>query len=121
MGDSSVGDLTPGYFAEAGLTGIRAFLSDKSSLMLPPYETDEQRALAEQYALDAERGAWGWSRDQALEYFIAGGGDVNEFDAVWERRMAETRREAEAIAARAFHAAGGDILYLVAGRRPSQG
>lgn len=117
-GDSSIGDLLPGYFAQEGLEGVETFLSDKVSMMLPPYDTDEQRALAEQFALDAERGAWGWSREQALGYFVEGGGDVKKFDAVWERRMAETRREADAIAAGTFHTAGGDILYLVAGRRP---
>ncbi len=117
-GDSSVGDLVPGYFAAEGLERIETFLSDKASVMLPPYDSDEQRAISEQYALDAERGAWGWSRDQAHAYFIAGGGAEAEFDAIWQRRMAETRREADAIAAGTFHMAGGDILYLVAGRRP---
>lgn len=116
-GDSSIGDLLPGYFAEEGLDQIETVLSDKVSMMLPPYDTDEQRALADQIALDAERGAWGWSRDQALDYFIAGRGDPKKFDAVWERRMAEARREAAAIEAGTFHTAGGDILYLVAGRR----
>jgi SAM-dependent methyltransferase len=117
-GDSSVGDLVPGYFADAGLERIEAFLSDKTSMMLPPYDGDEQRALSEQYALDAERGAWGWSREQAHEYFTAGGGAEEEFDAVWQRRMDETRREADAIAAGTFHNAGGAIHYIVAGRRP---
>ena len=117
-GDSSIGDLVPGYFAEAGLERIETFLSDKVSMMLPPYDTDEQRALKEQFAHDAERGAWGWSRDQAREYFVAGGGDEADFDAMWERRMAEARRDAAAIDAGTFHSAGGDILYLVAARQP---
>jgi SAM-dependent methyltransferase len=116
-GDSSVGDLVPGYFADEGLTRIETFLSDKTSLMLPPYETDEQRAFREQYALDAERGAWGWSRDQAHEYFVAGGGDEADFEGAWGRRTAEARRDAAAIEAGTFHTAGGDILYLVAGRK----
>jgi hypothetical protein len=107
----------PGYFADEGLTRIETFLSDKTSLMLPPYETDEQRAFREQYALDAERGAWGWSRDQAHEYFVAGGGEEADFEGAWGRRTAEARRDAAAIEAGTFHTAGGDILYLVAGRK----
>jgi hypothetical protein len=68
----------PGFFQEAGLAGIHTYMSDKVSLMLPPYETEEQQALAREYAAGAERGAAG-----------------------------------------TFHSAGGQILYLVSGRRPS--
>jgi hypothetical protein len=118
LGDNSVGDLVPGYFAEAGLVEVRAWLSDKASLMVPPYAGDEQQALAEQYADDADRGVWGWTREEAASYFVAGGGTEAEFDATWERRMAEARRDAAAIAGGRFHSAGGDILYLVAGRKP---
>jgi SAM-dependent methyltransferase len=120
-GDSSVGDLLPGYFTQVGLTQIETVLSDKCSMLIPPYDTEEQRAFADQIVLDAEHGAWGWSRREAHDYFLAGGGANEEFDAVWQRRMDETRREADAIAAGSFHTAGGDILYLVAGRRPGQG
>ncbi len=90
-------------------------------MMLPPYDTEEQRALSEQYTRRRRGRALGWTRDEAREYFIAGGGREEEFHGAWERRVAEARREADAIAAGTFHMAGGDILYLVAGRRPSEG
>jgi SAM-dependent methyltransferase len=112
-GNSSVGDLVPGYFAEAGLVDIESFLSDKTTMMIPPYAGEEQQALKAQM-LDQAREYWGWSRDEAQRYYEAG--DGTGFDAAWERRMAETRAAAAAVAAGTFHSAGATILYLVAGR-----
>lgn len=118
LGDNSVGDLVPGLFAEAGLADVRAWLSDRVSLAVPPYETEEQQVLVEQYVEDASGDlVYGWTREQARGYFAAGGGSEAEFGAAWERRLAESRRDAGAIERGEFHTAGGGILYLVAGRR----
>lgn len=117
-GDSSIGDLLPGYFAREGLADVQAFLSDKVWMMLPPYASEEQKAVRATFAQDAERGGWGWTRAEARRYFAAGGGAEADFDVVWERRMAESRALLAAVEAGSFHGAGGDILYLVAGRVP---
>jgi protein-L-isoaspartate O-methyltransferase len=118
-GNSSLGDLVPGYFNEAGLEDIQTCQSDKVSLMIPPYSDPAQQALREAYLSDAEcGGGWGWSKDEARRYFEAGGGDPGEFDGMWERRLDEARRLAAAIEDGTYHAAGGDVLYLVSGRRP---
>ena len=118
LGDNSIGDLVPGYFAAEGLEQVQTWLSDKVSMMVPPYETEEQQVLKQHFAVDAERGAFGWAEAEARRYFLAGGGAESEFGAAWERRLAEARRDADAIERGEFHTAGGDILYLVAGRRP---
>ncbi|MEA2435617.1 MAG: hypothetical protein QOF65_173 [Thermoleophilaceae bacterium] len=118
-GNNSIGDLVPGYFNDAGLEDIQACQSDKVSLMVPPYAGDDQQALKEAYIADAERGGWGWSREEACRYYAAGGGDAAEFDDVWERRMEETRQLAAAVENGTYHAAGGDVIYLVSGRRPA--
>jgi SAM-dependent methyltransferase len=117
-GDSSLGDLVPGLFQEAGLVGIQAYMSDKVSLMLPPYESEEQQALAREYAAGAERGAFGWTREEAWRWYSAGGGALESFEPAWARRVAENRAQVDAIASGTFHSAGGQILYLVSGRRP---
>jgi SAM-dependent methyltransferase len=118
-GNNSVGDLVPGYFKQAGLEDIQACQSDKVSLMVPPYETAEQQVLKETYIEDAHRGSWGWSREQARRYYAAGGGDAAEFDDVWERRMGGSRRLAASVEDGSYNSAGGDVLYLIAGRRPA--
>jgi SAM-dependent methyltransferase len=118
-GNSSLGDLVPGYFNDAGLDYIQACQSDKVSLMVPPYAGADQQALKEAYLADAEDGGgWGWTKEEARRYYEAGGGAPAEFDAMWERRLDEARRLAAAIEAGAYHAAGGDVLYLVSGRKP---
>ncbi|MEA2481347.1 MAG: hypothetical protein QOJ07_3269 [Thermoleophilaceae bacterium] len=118
-GDSSLGDLVPGLFQQAGLTGIQTYMSDKVSLMLPPYESEEQQALAGEYAAGAERGAFGWTREEASRWYSAGGGGAESFEPAWARRVAENRAQVEAIGGGTFHAAGGQVLYLVSGRRPA--
>ena len=44
-GDSSLGDLLPGLFAQLGLSDIRVHLSDKAWPLFPPYASDEQKAI----------------------------------------------------------------------------
>jgi hypothetical protein len=87
--------------------------------MLPPYESEEQRALADDYADGLAHGAFGWTREEAWRYYSAGGGSADEFDGAWERRVAENRAQVDAMADGTFHSAGGQILYLVSGRKPA--
>jgi hypothetical protein len=116
-GDGSIGDLVPGLLAAAGAVDVQAWVADKAAVMIPPYEGDEQQALRASYLRDAGEGAWGWTRDEARRYYLAGGGDPADFDGAWNRRVAESAREAAAVRAGTFHAAGGTLHYLVAGRR----
>jgi len=118
-GNSSLGDLVPGYFNEAGLEDIQTCQSDKVSLMVPPYASPDQQALKEAYLADAEEGGgWGWTKEEGRRYFEAGGGEPGEFDGMWDRRLEEARRLAAAIEAGTYHAAGGDVLYLISARKP---
>jgi ubiquinone/menaquinone biosynthesis C-methylase UbiE len=120
QGNNSVGDLLPGYFAQAGLVGVEAFLADKTWPLVPPYETEEQQSFRSLLFTEAEDGTWGgWTRDQARTLFCAGGGETAQFDAEWEARMGEVRAVAEALERQTLHTAGGAMHYVVAGRRPS--
>jgi SAM-dependent methyltransferase len=119
-GNSSVGDLLPGLLVEAGLTDIRCVLNDKTDMLTPPYEPDDQQALREAIIASAGSARWIWSRDDALRYFRAGGGNDSEFEARWQRRLDEGSRTARDLEAHRFHTAGGGIHYLVSARRPRQ-
>ncbi|HEY1597827.1 MAG TPA: methyltransferase domain-containing protein [Thermoleophilaceae bacterium] len=116
-GNGSVGDLVPGYLAQEGAVEIRTWISDKTSMMVPPYEGAEQQTLRADYLEDAGKGWAGWSREEARRYYLAGGGGEVEFDAAWERRLQETVRDAEAVREGTFHSAGGYVMYVIAGRR----
>jgi SAM-dependent methyltransferase len=116
-GNMSVAELVPGYFADEGLTAIQAYVCDKTVPMVPPYERDDQRAMAAAWAEEAEYGGWAWSRDETRRFYLAGGGSEAEFDDAWERRRVESRAVLTAIENGTFTALGGPIMYLVGGRR----
>jgi len=48
QGDHTLGDLLPGWFAEAGLTEIAVHQSDRAASLFPPYDSPAQQALLEQ-------------------------------------------------------------------------
>jgi SAM-dependent methyltransferase len=117
-GDNSVGDLLPGYFAQAGLTGIQTFLNDKAFALVPPYASPEQQALRTAMLEDAASDRWvGWSASAAKRYYLAGGGPEDEFEPRWQRRLSEAREVARQLTANHLHTAGGGIQYVVSGRR----
>jgi SAM-dependent methyltransferase len=117
-GNSSVGDLVPGYFAAAGLTRIQTYMNDNATFLVPPYDEEGQRVHAAQRADYSEQGLWwGISRGEALRYFLAGGGSASEFDPTWKRLLGQQQSEVESVARGELHGAGGDIHYLVGGRR----
>jgi SAM-dependent methyltransferase len=117
LGNSSFGDVLPGFLTGAGLTDVQVFLSDKPSTLVPPYANEEQQALRDQIIEDCD-GPFGWSPGEARRYWEAGGGASADFEAAWERRCAEARALAAAAEAGTLHEAGGHVLYLAAGRVP---
>ncbi|HKG40487.1 MAG TPA: class I SAM-dependent methyltransferase [Conexibacter sp.] len=119
-GNLSIGDLLPSHFMDEGLSDVEAFVSDKAAVMLPPYASEEQQARKQHFRETAQRGIWGLSRDQVRRFYTAGGGAETEFDASWQRRAAEMHAVANALDTGDFRTAGGNIIYLVAGTRPSE-
>jgi SAM-dependent methyltransferase len=116
-GDNSVGDVLPVHFAEAGLADVEVYLSDKASLLLAPYSSEEEQALVKSYREEAAEGRWGWEREEAERYFVAGGGSAEDFETEWRARVAASVRAARAIEEGSFATAGGNVLYVIAGRK----
>ncbi|HVD03837.1 MAG TPA: class I SAM-dependent methyltransferase [Candidatus Dormibacteraeota bacterium] len=120
-GDNSVGDLLPGYFAEVGLPVVACYLSDKTSPLWPPYSSPEQAALVEAIATAAAEERCTWSREEARRYFLAGGGGAAAFSEAWSTRLREMLADLAAIHSGSLWTGGGQLMYLVAGRKPSGG
>jgi SAM-dependent methyltransferase len=115
-GDASLGAVLPGLLAASGLTDVQVHLSDKAIPLFPPYGAPEQRAVL------GDTEAWfesatDFSRDQAQQFFIAGGGEVSEFDGHWSRELANRDRYRSAVRERRYHCAGGVLMYLVSARK----
>jgi SAM-dependent methyltransferase len=117
-GNISIGDLLPGYLAEAGAEQVQTCTSDKTSTLFPPYESEEQQALRTAELENAGLELWVWPKNQAKRYFLAGGGTAEQFETGWTERLNENHRIAAAITASTFHGAGGVVQYVIAGRRP---
>ena len=119
QGDNSVGDLLPGYFAEVGLNVTACYLSDKTSPLWPPYSSPEQAALVEAFSTAAADQRCPWSSAETRRYFIAGGGDPARFSEAWSARLREMRADLAAIDSGSLWTAGGQMMYVVAGMKPS--
>jgi SAM-dependent methyltransferase len=116
-GNNSVGDLVPGYLADAGLEDVQTFVADKSAALFPPYRSAEQQVRRAEILSRSDEQLWGWSREELRRHFTAGGGSDDAFDIGWERNLDEQRAEASALRAGCFHTAGGNMHYLIAGRK----
>ncbi|MFO7550209.1 MAG: methyltransferase domain-containing protein [Haliea sp.] len=116
LGDLSLGGLLPGMFAAAGLKQVQVHLSDKAIPLFPPYSTAEQRALLADTHLWFES-APDFSKAQAQQFFIAGGGDPAAFESHWSQELASRDSYLNAIREQDYHCAGGALMYLVSGRK----
>ena len=117
-GNNSIGDLVPGLFAQRGLRNICVYLNDKANVILPPYDSSEQRAVLDERGDREERDVWIWNREQTRRYFLAGNGGDEEFDALWSAATAGSDKFDKAIRYKTNAGGGGGIGYIVAGRKP---
>jgi ubiquinone/menaquinone biosynthesis C-methylase UbiE len=117
LGNHTIGDLLPGFFAQAGLESISAYHSDRVAALFPPYDAPAQKALLEEerQAHDAAKGPW--DRFELRRQVLSGGATESFFDQVFAELQEKFSREQQAIAAGSFHAALGGLTYLVSGRK----
>jgi SAM-dependent methyltransferase len=116
-GDNSVGDLLPGYCAELGLTDVRAWTSDRTFALVPPYASDAEQALIRAMEEEVAEGRWGDTKPDAKRYFLAGGGRADRFESMWANRLQEDLSTLKQIRAGTLHTAGGGVHYMISGRR----
>jgi SAM-dependent methyltransferase len=118
-GDNSLGDRVPGLFVELGLADVDVFTNDKATAVLPPYESDAQRAFVEDLRDRVARRLWNWGAPEGRRYFLAGGGAERDFDAHFARGLASREAVLRGIEDRTYHGIIGGAFYLVAGRKRS--
>jgi ubiquinone/menaquinone biosynthesis C-methylase UbiE len=117
-GDHTIGDLVPGMFASLGLTRIAVSLSDRACPLIPPYESQEQKALVQQ-AKEWKKTKGGMYDAKALRKYAAAGEAGPELLENGIRLIIELAdEELTGIEKKTFHMAGGGMNYLVSGRKP---
>jgi SAM-dependent methyltransferase len=117
QGDHTIGDLLPGFFAEAGLTEIAVHQSDRAASLFPPYDSPAQRVLIEQEQQAKSSATGPWNREEVRRCVLDGGGTEEFFERGFAELHEKFAQEQRAIHAGTFHAAGGGMIYLVSGRK----
>jgi ubiquinone/menaquinone biosynthesis C-methylase UbiE len=117
-GFSSLGDVVPDLFSQAGLEDIHVWLSDKAMPIIPPYETREMRIRVAQLITWLESGDGGFGYEENLRYYLAGGGSRAEFDLYWQRLALYKIALLQKLKEGTFISAGGSMMYIVAARKP---
>jgi ubiquinone/menaquinone biosynthesis C-methylase UbiE len=117
LGDHTIGDLLPGYFARLGLEAISVYYSDRVAALFPPYEAPAQQALLQQERQDYDTAKGPWNRAEVRQQVLRGGATEPFFEQVSAELQEKFTREQQAIAAGSFQAAYGGLTYLVSGRK----
>jgi hypothetical protein len=119
-GNNSIGDIVPSLFVERDLVDVCVYLNDKVDILLPPYNSPAQRAALEERTDFKHRDLCsGWTREDTCRYFLAGGGRMDEFEALWLVAIGSSDKIDKAIANQTY--AGREVAgvgYLIAGRKP---
>lgn len=117
-GAEHIGEQLPGLFHELGLKHIKVWLSDKAWPTMPPYASQEERAVTNAWDRWRGEGIGPFDRDEMRLNVLAGGGSEAFFEAVWRDFLAHDREIADARLGNRWSAAGGVLFYIVAGRVP---
>lgn len=117
LGYNSVGDVLPYAFSRQNLWGIQVFLSDKTSPMIPPYQSDEEQTLLKQIADWENQEILVWPRDETKRYYLAGGGVENEFEGIWKKLVNASKESTQAIKDKTLSSTNATVMYLISGRK----
>jgi SAM-dependent methyltransferase len=115
LGFNSVGEDLPRLLCEAGFVLEALHQNDRPSVLAPPYASPGQQAEIGLMRDFVERGIYGWERDEAERYFVAGGG--TGFDAEYSLMLERDRRRLAEIDAGRFARARGQVGYLAIASR----
>ncbi|HEY4652592.1 MAG TPA: methyltransferase domain-containing protein [Pontibacter sp.] len=117
-GFNSLGDVMPDLFLKAGLTNIKVWISDKALAIIPPYDTQEKILRVEQMLQWIETEAMGYDYQDNLNYYMAGGGTREKFDAYWETLLYNKIMLKQKLLKEEYVSAGGSLVYIVAAQKP---
>lgn len=113
----SIGDYIPKLFYEAGLKDITVSILDKPCALVPPYDTPEKKAIANELLSWIEDCSSEYDYNQMLKYYTAGGGIKEEFDLYWNKKEKENLEIKDALLNEKYIMPGGALMYIVTGKK----
>lgn len=120
-GDNSYGDFVAEACHLAGLADIKVYLSDKTSQLIPPYDTPEERALISTMREWQSENSGPSDIATAQRYFNAFDGRYDELlTSIHSEANQEAKKYWEQIDGRKFVGSGAVLMYLTSGRKPHE-
>ena len=117
LGFNSLGETLPGLLHELGFQAIDVYQNDRCSRLVPPYQTDSERAQVQELRAFAAQGIAGWPRDEARTYCLDYGLSEEAFEREYEFALAFERERVAELDAGRLASAGGSVQYLFAARK----
>lgn len=118
LGFNSIGDLIPFYLKKINLQDIKVYLSDKTTPLIPPYNTKEQQTiLAQIQDWDKQDFLDAWDIKDTKKYYLAGGGTLEKFEQQKTEQKAHKKKFLQALQDMQYASAGGNVMFLVSGRK----
>ncbi len=114
-GDNSFGDLLPQFFSQLELNDIRIHISDKANVVIPPYQTNEIKAML---AFRLENDFEEFMKAETREQFETFGDKYDKIRERVERKVKEYKAELkDAIDEQTYYDVSTAVMYLVSGRK----
>ena len=119
FGDSALGDRLPGLVSAAGFEDVDVAANENCPALFPPYASEAQQMRSEMEKGSGARMGFG-PRENVHRFFIAGGGEEADFDAIWDLAVETQRLISDAIEKGTYNGARVAPMYLVTGTKAAQ-
>lgn len=114
-GDNSVGDLLTQFFSQIELKDIKAYLSDKANVIIPPYQTNEIKAMLK---FRLENDFEEFMKAETKAQFETFGGKYDRIRHSVEKKLEEYKSDLKnAVDDQTYYDVGTALMYLVSGRK----
>ena len=114
-GDNSFGDLLPNILNQLKLKEIKSFISDKTNLVLPPYETREMQAMISQItSLEFEEF---YDKETNEEFETFGTKFKGTLLNIKEKEKSTISNLKKSIEIGKYFSGGGFLMYLISARK----
>lgn len=117
LGYNSAGDILPDAFSQQDLDKIQVYLSDKTSLMIPPYQSHEEQIWLKQIQDWEQQEILVWPQEETKRYYLAGGGTESEFNRIWAKLIKDSKQSMQAIKDKKLSSTNATVMYLISGRK----
>ncbi len=117
LGDNNLGIRLPELFA--ALEDPRFAMNDRPWLLAPPLDAPQVASHLEDLARAVAERVYGWERDEARRYYLAGGGTDEDFARDYDALLARQADELAATRAGRWFELNAPAMLIAWGRKPA--